>query len=69
MYQDRLVNSEDRTWFDDLCKKKMEENFGTKFEEVVTTDALIYGDFMTPNVDNRPYQEVKDQEKVGTNSA
>lgn len=42
----------------------MESKFNCKFEDVIPQRPVIYGDFMTPNMDQRPYQEVKDHEKV-----
>lgn len=64
VFQDRLVNNEDRDWFEDLMKNKMMETFQAKFEEVTPTEHLFYGDFMVPNVDNKVYAEVQDEKKV-----
>lgn len=62
VFQDRLVNDEDRQWFDDLAKQKMKEDFNVEFDEVVTKTPLLYGDFMTGDTGN--YEEVIDHEKV-----
>ena len=62
VFQDRLVNDEDRQWFDDLAKQKMKEDFGQEFDEVVTQSPLLYGDFMTG--DSGSYEEITDQTKV-----
>ena len=62
VFQDRLVNDEDRQWFDDLAKQKMKEDFGQEFDEVVTQSPLLYGDFMTGDTGN--YEEITDQPKV-----
>ena len=64
VYQDRLVNDEDRNWFDNLLGQKMETDFGMKMEEVVTQQPFLYGDFMSSNVDNRPYVYMDDHDKV-----
>lgn len=62
MFQDRLVNDEDRQWFDDISKQKMKEDFGVEFDDVVTQNPLLYGDFMTGDTGN--YEEITDQTKV-----
>ncbi|KAF6028263.1 DNAH1 [Bugula neritina] len=62
VFQDRLVNNDDRQWFDDLCKQKMKEDFGQEFEEVVVQSPLLYGDFMTG--DTGTYEEIVDHTKM-----
>uniref|UniRef100_A0A8C3EP56 Dynein axonemal heavy chain 1 n=1 Tax=Corvus moneduloides TaxID=1196302 RepID=A0A8C3EP56_CORMO len=47
VFRDRLVSDEDRSWFDNLMTKKMEE-FGTTFKEVIPTLPVLFGDFMEP---------------------
>ena len=64
VFQDRLINDEDRDWFLNLLKEKMNEDFGQKYEDVVTLEPLIYGDFMMPNVENKQYIEVDDLTKM-----
>ncbi|XP_043932324.1 dynein axonemal heavy chain 1 [Protopterus annectens] len=63
VFQDRLVNDEDRYWFDELMKNKIVE-FGTIFEEVVPYQPVLYGDFMVPGVDTKMYQLIEDQNKM-----
>ena len=63
MFQDRLVNSEDRLWFDKKMRSKMAD-FGVEDSEVLGEGPLLYGDFMVPNTDNKIYEEILDQEKV-----
>lgn len=65
VFQDRLVNNEDREWFEELMKKKISESFQTDFKEVTPTEHLFYGDFVGANVDNKVYAEINDQKKVG----
>lgn len=67
VYQDRLVNDEDRTWFENLLGQKMEEDYGMKMDAVVTQRPLLYGDLLTPNVENRPYVFMDDHAKVSEN--
>ncbi|XP_076467072.1 dynein axonemal heavy chain 1-like isoform X2 [Babylonia areolata] len=64
VYQDRLVNDEDRNWFDKLMGEKMESDFGMKMEEVVDQQPFLFGDFMASAVDNRPYIFLEDHSKV-----
>ncbi|XP_070190635.1 dynein axonemal heavy chain 1-like isoform X2 [Littorina saxatilis] len=64
VYQDRLVNDEDRNWFDKLMGEKMSTDFDMKFEEVVTMQPFLYGDFLSANVDNRSYVFIEDHEKL-----
>ncbi|XP_069062696.1 dynein axonemal heavy chain 1 [Pleurodeles waltl] len=63
IFKDRLVNDDDRIWFDELMKKKMQE-FGTKFEEVITDQPVLYGDFMAPGSDVKTYQFIEDKTKM-----
>ena len=64
VFQDRLVNSEDRQWFEEKLQSKMAD-FGVKAEEVLGEGPLLYGDFMVPNSENKIYEEIMDQQKVG----
>ena len=43
----------------------MSSQFNTAFEDVVSKEPLLYGDFMIPNVENKVYSEIEDHEKVG----
>ena len=63
VFQDRLVNNEDRMWFDEKMRSKMAD-FGVKDNEVLGEGPLLYGDFMVPNTDNKIYEEILDQQKV-----
>ncbi|XP_056381079.1 dynein axonemal heavy chain 1 isoform X2 [Hyla sarda] len=63
VFQDRLVNDEDRRWFDDLMKGRMQE-FGVTFEEVIPQQPVLYGDFMTSGSDSKLYELIEDREKL-----
>ncbi|XP_069500104.1 dynein axonemal heavy chain 1 [Ambystoma mexicanum] len=63
IFKDRLVNEEDRTWFDGLMKEKMQE-FGTTFDEVISDQPVLYGDFMSPGADVKIYQLIEDKTKM-----
>ena len=59
------MNDEDREWFKGLFKEKMKERFDANFSDVVPNEPLLYGDYMSGVVDNRPYSEMPDHDKVG----
>ncbi|XP_038005283.1 dynein heavy chain 1, axonemal [Motacilla alba alba] len=63
VFRDRLVNDEDRTWFDNLMTKKMQD-FGTTFEEVIPTQPVLFGDFMEPGANVKVYQAIDSQDKL-----
>ena len=64
MFADRLVNDEDRTWFSNLLSERMTADFQQSFDAVVTSDPLLYADFMSMTQDSRVYVEVSDHAKV-----
>ncbi|XP_078000357.1 dynein axonemal heavy chain 1-like isoform X2 [Glandiceps talaboti] len=64
IFRDRLINDEDRTWFENLLEEKITQDFNTKFDEVVVRNPLLYGDFMIPNSENKLYQEIEDLPKM-----
>uniref|UniRef100_A0A8C3EQF5 Dynein axonemal heavy chain 1 n=1 Tax=Corvus moneduloides TaxID=1196302 RepID=A0A8C3EQF5_CORMO len=63
VFRDRLVSDEDRSWFDNLMTKKMEE-FGTTFKEVIPTLPVLFGDFMEPGANVKVYQAIDSQDKL-----
>ncbi|XP_036594745.1 dynein heavy chain 1, axonemal [Trichosurus vulpecula] len=63
VFRDRLVNDEDRTWFDKLMESKM-VLWDTSFSEVCPYQPILYGDFMMPGSDARIYELIVDQEKM-----
>ncbi|XP_075039903.1 dynein axonemal heavy chain 1 [Mixophyes fleayi] len=63
VFQDRLVNEEDRGWFDDLIKGRMQE-LGAGFEEVIPQQPVLYGDFMSSRTDVKTYGLIEDQKKL-----
>ena len=64
MFEDRLVNNEDRDWFQQLIRKTMSAEFSVDPCEILGEGPLLYGDFMMPNTDNKNYEEITDTEKV-----
>lgn len=63
VFQDRLVNNEDRTWFEELLVEKMTSDMAVNVGEVLPQHYPIYGDFMG-TADNKQYEEVDDVKKV-----
>ncbi|CAF4763844.1 unnamed protein product [Pieris macdunnoughi] len=64
VYQDRLVNKEDRMWFVNLLDKKIKTEFGKKASEVVGGRLMLFGDFMDIGADDKKYLEITDQEEL-----
>ena len=64
VFQDRLVNDDDRNWFDDLCKSKMKSDFEANIDEIFHMEPILYGDFLSTNVENKIYAEITDHAKV-----
>jgi dynein heavy chain, axonemal len=76
VYRDRLVNDDDRSWFDNqmhalipkyfvgptFAKADKNGNGALDWEEVVTVPLthLVYGDFMDPQADPKLYTEITD---------
>lgn len=64
VFQDRLVDQTDKTWFTDLLKETMNVKLSKTWEEVVIAEPIIYGDYLTPGADPKCYVEVKDMRKL-----
>ena len=64
VFQDRLINDEDRNWFSDLLKERMKADFNLDYSQVVSVEPVIYGDFSVPNADPRVYAEINDFKQV-----
>src|SRR4051812_48012067 len=60
VFQDRLINDEDRGWFADLLKERMRVDLHLEYSDVITREPIIYGDFMVPNAEPKLYAEVDD---------
>ncbi|XP_045539469.1 dynein axonemal heavy chain 1 [Papilio machaon] len=64
VYQDRLVNNEDRQWFTKLMNKKIETRFGKKPNDIIGGRLMLFGDFMDIGADDRKYVEILDWEEM-----
>lgn len=65
VFQDRLVNDDDRVWFDHLLRDQMKSKFNLEYAQVITTnEPVIFCDFLIPNADPKVYAEVTDFKHV-----
>ena len=48
VFEDRLINDEDHTWFRTQQNSLLGSSFKLAYEDIVKTPRLIYGDFMVP---------------------
>lgn len=63
VFRDRLVNDEDRGWFDKLLESHM-EHWDVTFVEVCPFQPILYGDFMSPGSDVKSYELITSEKKV-----
>lgn len=49
VFADRLVNEEDRTWLRTTQASILKQAFSKSYEDVVTSERLVFGDFMIPS--------------------
>ncbi|KAM7063036.1 dynein axonemal heavy chain 1 [Molossus nigricans] len=63
VFRDRLVNEEDRTWFDKLLEGHMEK-WEVAFSKVCPFQPLLYGDFMSPGSDVKSYELITSEKKM-----
>ncbi|KAG6458751.1 hypothetical protein O3G_MSEX011030 [Manduca sexta] len=64
VYQDRLVNNEDRQWFVNLLNKKIRTEFGKKSSDVIGGRLMLFGDFMDLGAEDRKYVEIVDRAEL-----
>ncbi|XP_052749829.1 dynein axonemal heavy chain 1-like isoform X2 [Galleria mellonella] len=64
VYQDRLVNDEDRQWFVGLLNKKIHTEFGKDWADVVGGRLMLFGDFMDIGADDKKYVEITDRDEL-----
>ncbi|KAJ3368393.1 Dynein heavy chain 1, axonemal [Kappamyces sp. JEL0680] len=64
VFQDRLIDSTDKSWFKKLLMTSMQDKLHVAWEEVVTVEPLFYGDYLTPGAEARAYSEVKDLRRL-----
>ncbi|XP_070947930.1 dynein axonemal heavy chain 1 isoform X2 [Macaca nemestrina] len=67
VFRDRLVNEEDRSWFDQLLKRCMEQ-WEVTFNKVCPFQPILYGDFMSPGSDVKSYELITSESKIKNES-
>ncbi|EFJ44216.1 dynein heavy chain 2 [Volvox carteri f. nagariensis] len=60
VFEDRLINDEDHGWFRRQQETLLRQHFNCAYGDVVTSERLIFGDFMVPGADPRVYSEITD---------
>lgn len=61
MFSDRLINDEDRNWFNRLLQNMLNETFKCDISNIIGKKPLFYGDFCDTGGD---YERIIDIEKV-----
>ncbi|XP_044735429.1 dynein axonemal heavy chain 1-like [Chrysoperla carnea] len=64
VYQDRMINDEDRNWFSDQLKSRIQSYFSANPSEALGDDLIIFGEFMDFGAEVRRYLQVNDWDKV-----
>lgn len=66
VFADRLVNTEDTLWFDNLLAEKMQENLSLEWDSVISKGhRLVFGDYGNGlTADDKPYVEITEEEKL-----
>ncbi|KAJ8922597.1 hypothetical protein NQ315_007628 [Exocentrus adspersus] len=64
VFQDRLVNDEDRQWFDSLLRDKIMEYYEVDPARALGTGVVLFGDFLDPTQDAAPYIQIHDFDKL-----
>ncbi|KAF5270064.1 hypothetical protein FQA39_LY08476 [Lamprigera yunnana] len=64
VFQDRLINDQDRDWFDDVLRKIIVTNFKVNADEYLGNEVILFGDFVDPQGDLRPYVQITDKTKL-----
>lgn len=59
VFQDRLVDKTDKNWFKELVMATMSRQLDLNWNEVVSVEPVIFGDYMVPGADPKIYTEIK----------
>jgi dynein heavy chain len=51
VFEDRLINAEDHAWFVTLLRGQLAKHFNMEWDNIITNERLIYGDYMFPGAD------------------
>ncbi|BBN11637.1 hypothetical protein Mp_5g13570 [Marchantia polymorpha subsp. ruderalis] len=64
VFQDRLINNEDRSWFRNLLATQLQKYFDMKWDTLFSIDRVIFGDFFIPGAEPRLYEEITELEQL-----
>ena len=65
VFQDRMINNKDRSWFEGQLQTLMAEHFDTQWKDVFPeTDLIFYGDYSVPGMDPKFYDHLDDMDKL-----
>ncbi|GLV39945.1 Dynein heavy chain at 36C [Carabus blaptoides fortunei] len=64
VYQDRLVNDDDRNWFDKLLREKVRQDFKADDATCIGDGNVLFGDFLDPTADIKIYREITDMDNL-----
>ena len=64
VFQDRLINDEDHTWFRKQITAMLSKHMSREWGDVVDVDRLIFGDYMVPGADPKVYAQVRDMTQL-----
>jgi len=69
VFQDRLINDQDRSWFDQLLSHKLEQLFDAQWTDIIPVESerrLIFCEFIGGASEEQAYKEVMDGKKLET---
>eukprot|EP00930_Biecheleria_cincta_P014239 TRINITY_DN1233_c0_g1_i1.p1 TRINITY_DN1233_c0_g1~~TRINITY_DN1233_c0_g1_i1.p1 ORF type:complete len:4262 (-),score=887.85 TRINITY_DN1233_c0_g1_i1:333-13118(-) len=66
IFGDRLTDKTDLAWMKTQTDTAITERFGLTLEEVYTAERLVFGSFLTQEIDNRTYDEIPDMKAMKT---
>lgn len=65
VFQDRLINDEDRNWFTNLLQDQIRQEYKLKPDEIFVNDEiLLFGDIPEPNADIGNYTQITNIDNV-----
>ena len=66
IFQDRLINEQDKQWFQDLIVELLQRIFRIQFDpaEIFGTDRIKFGDLLKLDAPVVLYEEIKDKAKL-----
>ncbi|EDQ91509.1 uncharacterized protein MONBRDRAFT_15298, partial [Monosiga brevicollis MX1] len=65
VFRDRLINDEDRAWFNDLLSRCVDARFQTNLADCIPSEPLLFGDFLdTSGGEAKKYSRLEDPQKI-----